>query len=118
VDDSPAFLAAAAGYLASMPGYTLAGTGSSLSEALALVESVRPDVLLLDLGLAPSRGLEMVRRIKAGARPPAVIALVLFHDQEIEAQARGAGADALISKDAFVSGLAEVLPHLFAARAA
>ena len=117
-DDSPAFLAAAASYIASLPGYVLAGTASNPAEALSLVESAMPDLVLLDLGLMPSRGLDMVRRIKARARPPQVIALALFHADETRTQAHDAGADALISKEAFVTGLAEVLPRLIAARAA
>ncbi len=106
-DDSPAFLAAAAGYIASLPGYTLAGTASSVLDALALVESAEPDLLLLDLGLVPMRGLDMV-----------LIALALFYTDETAVQARHAGADALIGKEAFVTGLAEVLPRLLRARRA
>jgi DNA-binding NarL/FixJ family response regulator len=113
-DDSPAFLAAAASYIASLPGFVLAGTASNPADALSLVESAAPDLLLLDLGLMPSRGLELVRRVKAAARPPQVIALALFHAEETRAQAHDAGADALISKEAFVTGLAEVLPRLAA----
>lgn len=115
-DGSPAFLAAAARYIESLPGFVLAGTASSAAGALRLVESARPDVLLLDLGLAPRRGLDMLRRIKSSGHAAAVIALTLFHAQETEAQARSAGADAIISKDAFVSGLADTLPAI-AARA-
>jgi DNA-binding NarL/FixJ family response regulator len=115
-DDSPAFLAAAAGYIASLPGYTLAGTASSAHDALALVESVEPDLLVLDLGLAPIRGLDMVRRVKASLCSPVVIALALFYSDEIAFQAQQAGADALIGKEAFVTGLAEVLPRLLRAR--
>jgi len=114
-DDSPAFLAAAAGYIAGLPGYTLAGTASSVLDALALVESAEPDLLLLDLGLVPMRGLDMVRRVKASVRPPSVIALALFYTDETAAQALHAGADALIGKEAFVTGLAEVLPRLLRA---
>ena len=117
-DDSPAFLAAAAGYVASLPGCMLVGTASSAVEALELVASVSPDLLLLDLGVAPIRGLEMVRRIKAAPKPPVVIALALFHTQETAVQAQSAGADALIGKEAFVAGLAEILPRLIAPRAA
>jgi DNA-binding NarL/FixJ family response regulator len=113
-DDSPAFLAAAANYIAGLPGFVLAGTASNPVDALSLVESAAPDLLLLDLGLMPSRGLELVRRVKAAANPPAVIALALFHAEETRAQAHDAGADALISKEAFVTGLADVLPRLFA----
>jgi DNA-binding NarL/FixJ family response regulator len=117
-DDSPAFLAAAAAYLATVPGCVLAGTAGSANDALALVRSCAPDVLLLDLGAAPSRGLEMVRQVKGVARAPAVIALSLFHTEEGAQQAQAAGADALIGKEAFVSGLARVLPKLLAPRAA
>jgi len=116
-DDSPAFLAAAAGYIASLPGYTLAGTASSVLDALALVESAEPDLLLLDLGLVPMRGLDMVRQVKASMRPPSVVALALFYTEETALQARHAGADALIGKEAFVTGLGEVLPRLLRARA-
>jgi DNA-binding NarL/FixJ family response regulator len=114
-DDSPAFLAAAAGYVADLPGFVLAGTAASTVDALHLVESVAPDILLLDLGLSPARGLEMVRRVKASRRALFIIALALFRTDEGAVQARIAGAEALIGKEAFVSGLAEVLPRLFPA---
>jgi DNA-binding NarL/FixJ family response regulator len=114
-DDSPAFLAAAAGYIAALPGFILAGTASSTVEALQLVESVAPDVLLLDLGLSPARGLDMVRRVKASRRALFIVALALFRTEEGAVQAGIAGAEALIGKEAFVSGLAEVLPRLFPA---
>lgn len=117
-DDSPAFLSAASAYVASLPGCELAGTAPAASDALALVEAVAPDILLLDLGAMPSRGLEMVRRVRSSPTPPAVIALSLFHTQEGALQARTAGAEALIGKDAFVSGLSDVLVQLFARSAA
>jgi DNA-binding NarL/FixJ family response regulator len=114
-DDSPAFLAAAASYVADLPGYLLAGTAASTVDALLLVETVAPDVLLLDLGQSPARGLDMVRRVKASRLAPLVIALALFRTDEAAVQAKIAGAEALIGKEAFVSGLAEVLPRLFPA---
>jgi DNA-binding NarL/FixJ family response regulator len=117
-DDSPAFLSAAAAYVASLPDCVVAGTAASANDALALVRAVTPDVLLLDLGAAPSRGLEMVRRVKAAPQAPAIIALSLFHSAEAALRAQDAGADALVGKEAFVSGLAEVLPKLLAARPA
>ena len=114
-DDSPAFLAAAASHVASLPGFVLAGTAGTARQALALVESAMPDVLLLDLGLVPQRGLELVRRVKAGPRAPAVVALALFHTPETLAAAKGAGADALVGKETFVAGLGDALASLFPA---
>lgn len=115
-DDSPAFLAAAANYLAGLPGYVLAGTASSALDALRLVESASPDVLLLDLGLSPSRGLSAIRRIMGAPRAPAVIGLALFYSEEIAAQAKAAGAQALVGKEAFVTGLDEALEGIFPRR--
>ena len=114
-DDSPEFLAAAANYVASLPGFVLAGTAGTARQALALVEAVMPDVLLLDLGIAPKRGLELVRRVKAGPRAPAVVALALFLTPETLAAAKGAGADALVGKESFVAGLGDALASLFPA---
>ena len=114
-DDSPAFVAAAADYIASLPGYGLAGTVQAVSQALTLVENALPDVLLLGLGLSPARGLDMVRRVKACPGAPAVVAMTLFHTPEAAARARRAGADALVGKEAFVSGLTDALARLFPA---
>ena len=82
------------------------------------MQAVAPDLLLLDLGAMPSRGLEMVRRVKSAPRAPAIIALSLFRTQEGAAQALSAGAAALIGKDAFVTGLSEVLPRILPPRRA
>ena len=112
-DDSPAFLAAAANYVASLPGFVLAGIASTAPQTLALVEAATPDVLLLDLGLGPKRGLELVQRVKAAPAAPAVVALALFDTPEALAAAKRAGADELVGKERFIAGLSQALARLF-----
>jgi DNA-binding NarL/FixJ family response regulator len=114
-DDSPAFLAAAANYVATLPGFMLAGIASTAPQTLALVESATPDVLLLDLGLGPKRGLELVQQVKAAPSAPAVVALALFDTPEALAAAKRAGADELVGKERFIAGLSQVLARLFPA---
>lgn len=111
-DSSPAFLAAAANYVAGMPGYALAGTAANTADAVDMVEAVAPQILLLDLGSAPARGLSAIRQVKALPNAPEVIALALFYSDEIAIEAKTAGAAALIGKEAFVSGLARALNGL------
>jgi DNA-binding NarL/FixJ family response regulator len=106
VDDSPPFLAAAADYIARLPGCRVVETAEAA------------DLLLLDLGPAPARGLDLVRRVRSRPDAPAVAAMTLFYSAEAAAAARRAGACALIGKEAFVSGLAEILAALFPAQAA
>ena len=117
-DDSPAFVAAAADYVAALPGYVLAGTAETAGEAVSLVQMAVPDVLLLDLGVTPSRGLEVVRRVKAVPGAPAIVAMTLFHSPDAAMAAIRAGAYALVGKEAFVSGLTLVLAGLFPAKVA
>jgi DNA-binding NarL/FixJ family response regulator len=117
-DDSPAFAAAGADYVARLPGYVVAGTAQSTGQAVALVRTTLPDVLLLDLGAAPARGLDVVRQVKRLPAAPAVVAMTLFHSPEAAAAARHAGADGLVGKEAFVSGLTQILALLFPARVA
>jgi len=112
-DSSPAFLTAAANYVAELPGYILAGTSNTALQAPTLVSSSGPDVLLLDLGSPPVRGLEMVRRLKAEPGAPAVVAMTLFHTPEAAAAAKHAGADALVGKESFIAGLRDALARLF-----
>jgi DNA-binding NarL/FixJ family response regulator len=114
-DDSPAFLAAAANYIATLPGFMLAGIASTAPQTLALVESAAPDVLLLDLGLGPKRGMELVQQVKAVPAAPAVVALSLFDTPEALAAAKRAGADELVGKERFIAGLSQALARLFPA---
>jgi DNA-binding NarL/FixJ family response regulator len=114
-DGSPAFLAAAANYVSGMPGYALAGTATSTADVVGMVTAVAPQILLLDLGAAPARGLNAIRQVKALPNAPAVIALALFYSDEIANEARIAGAEGLIGKEAFVSGLARALSGLASA---
>jgi DNA-binding NarL/FixJ family response regulator len=111
-DSSPAFRTAAANYVADLPGFMLAASDTSL-RAPDLVSTAGPDVLLLDLGMPPVRGLEMVRRVKSEPGAPAVVAMTLFHTPEAAAAASRAGADALVGKESFVTGLRDALARLF-----
>jgi DNA-binding NarL/FixJ family response regulator len=112
-DASPAFRTAAANFVSHLPGYVLAGTSDSALQALTPVDLAGLDVLLLDLGTPPVRGLEMVKRVKAEPGAPAVVAMTLFHTPEAAAAASRAGADALVGKESFVSSLRAALARLF-----
>ncbi len=72
-------------------------------------------MLLLDLGMAPKRALELVQKVKASPAAPAIVALALFSTPEALAAAKRAGADELVGKASFISGLTQALGRLFPA---
>jgi DNA-binding NarL/FixJ family response regulator len=114
-DDSATFVEAAAAYITALPGYALAGTATAAGDAVTLVQTSAPDVLLLDLGAAPARGLALLRRVKALPGAPVVVAMTLFRTGEAAAAAIEAGAAELVGKEGFVSDLRQVLARLFPA---
>jgi CheY-like chemotaxis protein len=62
VDDSDAFIKAAS-VLLQREGVTVAGVASDGAEALRLAGALRPDVVLVDIGLGEESGFDLARRL-------------------------------------------------------
>ena len=69
VDDHPSFRSVAR-MLLETEGYDVVGEAPDGEAALALAEQLRPDVVLLDLGLPGIDGFEVARRLPPG---PAIV---------------------------------------------
>ena len=107
VDDQEPFRVAAACVVEATAPFVVAGTATSGEECLAVVPALRPDLVLMDVGLPGIDGVEAARRLAALPRPPAVV-LVSSYDED--ALANGAdgtdgtaasGAVAYVSKSSF-----------------
>ena len=75
VDDNRSF-AAAASLLLERQGERVVGLACTSAEAVALVAELRPDVVLVDLGLGDESGLDVVRLLAAecgSAAPPVIL---------------------------------------------
>lgn len=86
VDDNPGFLEGASGLLR-REGIDVVGVASNGAEAQRLVETLRPDVVLLDIDLGEEDGFVLADRLStnAGETHPQVI-LVSTHPEEDLAQ--------------------------------
>jgi CheY-like chemotaxis protein len=67
VDDNDAFLEAAS-VLLEREGVTVAGVASTIAEALRQIEALRPDVILVDIGLGDESGFDLARRLARNGR--------------------------------------------------
>jgi DNA-binding NarL/FixJ family response regulator len=88
-----------------------AGTGA---DALALLDSVQADVVLMDLRMPVMDGVEATRRITAAHPSVAVVVLTTYSDDESITTALQAGARGYLTKDA---GRAEITAALRAVAA-
>jgi DNA-binding NarL/FixJ family response regulator len=60
-------------------GWTIAGEAADGASALRAAHALEPDVVLLDVGLPGTSGLEIARRLRAGM-PELVIVVISTHD--------------------------------------
>lgn len=77
----------------------LVGEGKSTDEAVRLVSSRKPDVVLLDLMMPGGDSIEGIRRIRALRPAPQVVVLTSFGDESRVRAAIEAGAIGYLLKD-------------------
>ncbi len=80
VDDQAPFRAAARAVLARTPGFALVGEASDGEAALALVDEVRPDLVLMDIMMPVLDGLAATARLRA-SHPEVVVVLVSTYER-------------------------------------
>ncbi|MEV4188985.1 response regulator transcription factor [Streptosporangium canum] len=78
-------------------------------EAVALVERLRPEVVLMDVRMPSVDGLEATRRIVASGSPARVIILTTYDVDEAVFAALRAGASAFLLKDVRPAELVEAV---------
>jgi DNA-binding NarL/FixJ family response regulator len=81
------------------------GEAANGEEAVALAESLEPDVVVMDVTMPKLDGLEATRRLKLKYPGMAVIGLSMHGTGPVEAAMIKAGALAFINKEAAVDGL-------------
>jgi two-component system NtrC family sensor kinase len=110
VDDSADFLESATRFLSSKAGIVVVGQAASGADVLAAVQTLRPDVVLMDVAMAGVSGLEATRQIKALADPPRVLLVSMYDSADLRALAEAVGADGFVGKWEFAASvLAAVL---------
>ena len=85
--------------LSAEPDFSIVGDAASAEEAFALIERLRPDIILLDVRLPGTSGIEICRVVTERYPETAVIILTTFTDESLVEQCIKAGARGFIVKD-------------------
>jgi DNA-binding NarL/FixJ family response regulator len=104
VDDHEVVRRGLLAFLDSEPDIAVVGEAGGGAEALDLLAAMasgghRPDVIVMDLQMAPIDGIESTRRIRAMYRDVEVVALTSFGEEERVHAALEAGASGYVLKD-------------------
>ena len=99
VDDHAVVRAGLARVLGTAPDLEIVAQASDGAEALELLETVAPDVILMDLSMPGMDGVTATRRILADHPRACVVALTSFGDRERVISMVDAGARGYLVKD-------------------
>jgi two-component system response regulator AlgR len=85
VDDEPPARAWLRDLLDRLPEHESCGEASSGAEALRLADSLKPEVVLLDIRMPGLDGLETAHRLAELAQPPAIVFITAYGEYALEA---------------------------------
>ena len=85
--------------LSAEPDFSIVGDAANAEEAFALIERLRPDIILLDVRLPGTSGIDVCRTVTERYPQTAVIFLTTFTDESLVEQCIKAGARGFIVKD-------------------
>lgn len=107
VEDDPDFAMLIEHRAAKREDWALVGKAGTLAEAIERIEDTEPEVVLLDLGLPDSSGMDTVEAIVERFHPLAIVVLTALDSARVAAEALRAGAQDYLDK-------AEASPALLA----
>ncbi|QKW10088.1 response regulator transcription factor [Streptomyces sp. NA04227] len=99
VDDDPLVRSGLSFMLAGAEDIEIVGEAADGSEVPALVDSARPDVVLMDIRMPAVDGLTATEQLRSRNEAPEVVVLTTFHADEQVLRALRAGAAGFVLKD-------------------
>ncbi|MBM7060273.1 response regulator transcription factor [Pseudomonas sp. UL073] len=113
VDDHP-MIRFAARLLLERAGYAVAGEADNGVEALSLARELRPELVLLDIGIPKLDGLEVIQRLQSLQPAPRILVLTSMSPAIYASRCMLAGASGFVAKGNNLSELAEAAKAVLA----
>jgi DNA-binding NarL/FixJ family response regulator len=101
VDDQLPFRDASRMVVEMTDGFEVAGEADNGEHAIALVEELKPDLVLMDVQMPGIDGIETTRRITSTPNPPIVVVMSTHESGDYVELALAAGAVGFVPKSQF-----------------
>jgi NarL family two-component system response regulator LiaR len=116
VDDHPMVRQGIIDFLEIHSDLKVKGTAKNGEEAIAQVEQLQPDVVLMDLMMPGMDGIEAIRQIKSSRRETKIIVLTSFFQDDKVFPAIKAGADGYLLKDVLPNDLVSAIRQVYSGK--
>jgi DNA-binding NarL/FixJ family response regulator len=112
VDDHSLIRAGVRALVLDIPGYAVIGEANDGSQLLEMFEQLTPDIVLLDISMKQTGGLEALQRLKRLHPQSKVLILSMHTDPALIMQALESGAHGYLLKDTTATELEHALTAL------
>lgn len=112
--DDHALIRAAVATALTQKKFEIVAEASSLSQGLAMLNTYKPDLTLVDVNLGSGSGLDLITQAKKAGSSSKFIVLTMHDDNQTLELAKAAGAAAFITKSAPTESLLEVIQNVAA----
>lgn len=92
---------------------TVTAQASNGNEAVRLAREFRPDIILMDINMPGTNGLQAIKEIKQEKLPSKVIVLTIHEDREYLFKTLQMGAEGYVLKDAEPAVLVEAIRNVY-----
>ena len=93
------------------PGFRVVGEAGTASDALAVIETLEPSVVIIDLGLPDLSGIDLIAALRERKIAAPILVLTVLQSEDRLRNAMRAGANGFVLKD---SPYAELVEGLYA----
>ncbi len=109
VDDHPIVRFGLRQLIEAEPDLRVCGESDSAREAMSLVETLHPDLVVVDLSLTSGNGLDLIKQLKARVSAPKIL-VVSMHDESTYAERSiRAGAMGYVNKNDAIAQLVQAI---------
>ncbi|MBM3109739.1 response regulator transcription factor [Pseudomonas sp. P66] len=112
IDDHSLIRAGVRALVSYLPGYTVVGEGNDGNQVAELVLHLDPDIILLDISMRTTNGLDALTQLRANGCRSKVLILSMHTDPELIMQALESGAHGYLLKDTTATELEQALAAL------
>lgn len=109
VDDHPLVREGLKARLGGVPGLEVVGEAGDAVEASAQVAALRPDLVLMDIGMKDVNGIDLTRQLLSERPELLVLVLSMYDNPEYVNRAMQAGARGYVLKDAPAGDIVEAI---------